>query len=135
MRSVIIGRRNKTDNNDISTDGTDRKARHIQKRDKHSVKKTDRQMDRWWTWTHVYTWVENIAFKQATLSDKISADKSAENLASCRKFCPPKYFVRRKFCPPKFCPIRYSDLWPRYIVEGPPEIGMPSYLVQKHFHK
>ena len=30
------------------------------------------------------------------LSDKISADKSAENLACCRKFCPPK-----------FCPIRY----------------------------
>ena len=37
-----------------------------------------------------------------TLSDKISADKSAENLDSCRKFCPPKNFVRRKFCPPKY---------------------------------
>ena len=36
-----------------------------------------------------------------TLSDKISADKSAENLAYCRKFCPPKNFVGRKFCPPK----------------------------------
>ena len=39
---------------------------------------------------------------QGTLSDKISADKSAENLAWCRKFCPPKNFVRRKFCPPKY---------------------------------
>ena len=32
-----------------------------------------------------------------TLSDKISADKRAENLAWCRKFCPPENFVRRKF--------------------------------------
>ena len=40
-----------------------------------------------------------------TLSDKISADKSAENMACCRKFCPPKNFVRRKFCPPKLCPF------------------------------
>ena len=39
--------------------------------------------------------------KMDTLSDKISADKSAENLAYCRKFCPPKNFVGRKFCPPK----------------------------------
>ena len=37
-----------------------------------------------------------------TLSDKISADKSAEILPCCRKFCPPKNFVRRKFCPPKY---------------------------------
>ena len=28
----------------------------------------------------------------ATLSDKISADQSAENLTYCRKFCPPKHF-------------------------------------------
>ena len=32
-----------------------------------------------------------------TLSDKNSADKSAENYAGCRKFCPPKIFVCRKF--------------------------------------
>ena len=30
-----------------------------------------------------------------TLSDKIPTDKSAENLACCRKLCPPKNFVRR----------------------------------------
>ena len=30
---------------------------------------------------------------QHTLSDKISADKNAEYLACCQKFCPPKYFV------------------------------------------
>ena len=28
-----------------------------------------------------------------TYLDKISADKSAENFARCRKFCPPNYFV------------------------------------------
>ena len=33
--------------------------------------------------------------------DNISADKTAENLTCCRKFCPPKSFVRRKICPPK----------------------------------
>ena len=37
-----------------------------------------------------------------TLSDKISADKTAENLTGCRKFCPPKSFVRRKLCPRKY---------------------------------
>ena len=37
-----------------------------------------------------------------TLSDKISADKTAENLTCCRKFCPPKSFVHRKLCPPKY---------------------------------
>lgn len=31
-----------------------------------------------------------------TLSDKISADKIAENFAWSRKFCPPKNGVRRK---------------------------------------
>ena len=36
-----------------------------------------------------------------TLSDKNSADIIAENLVWCRKFCPPKIYVRRKFCPPK----------------------------------
>ena len=39
-----------------------------------------------------------------------SADKSAEISGLCRKFCPPKNFVRRKFCPPNFCPIRYFNL-------------------------
>ena len=33
----------------------------------------------------------------STLSDKISTDKSAENFPCWRKFCPPKYFVRRNF--------------------------------------
>ena len=37
-----------------------------------------------------------------TLSDKISADKTAENLTCCRIFCPQKSFVRRKFCLPKY---------------------------------
>ena len=37
---------------------------------------------------------------KVTLSDKISADKSAENMACCRTFCPPKNVVNRKFCPP-----------------------------------
>ena len=41
-------------------------------------------------------------YRQGTLSDKISADKTAENLTCYRKFCPPKSFVRRKFCPPKY---------------------------------
>ena len=47
--------------------------------------------------------------KQTTLSDKISADKSAENLALCRKFRPPKNFVRRKLCPPKYFNPTTSD--------------------------
>ena len=38
----------------------------------------------------------------STLSDKFSADKSAENLACCRKFCPPNFFVRRKFYPTRY---------------------------------
>ena len=50
--------------------------------------------------------VDQEAYKcktsSTTLLDKTSADKSAENLASCRKFCPPKCFVRPKFCPPKY---------------------------------
>ena len=33
-------------------------------------------------------------FCDVTLSDKISAEKTAENLTGCRKFSPPKYFVR-----------------------------------------
>ena len=39
--------------------------------------------------------------------EKNSLDKTAENSTWCRKFCPPKNFVRRKFCPPKFCPIMF----------------------------
>ena len=43
-----------------------------------------------------------IKITSHTLSDKISADKTAENLTCCRKFSPTKSFVRRKFCPPKY---------------------------------
>ena len=43
-----------------------------------------------------------VTRKLITLSDKISADKTAENLTCCRKLCPPKGLVRRKFCPPKY---------------------------------
>ena len=38
---------------------------------------------------------ERCTSPRSTLSDKISADKIAENLTCCRKFCPPKIFVRR----------------------------------------
>ena len=37
------------------------------------------------------------ADNECTLSDKISADKTAENVTCCRKLCPPKIFVHRKF--------------------------------------
>ena len=36
---------------------------------------------------------KNVNRVNATLSDKIYADKTAENLTYCRNFCPPKYFV------------------------------------------
>ena len=40
------------------------------------------------SWT---SWILEIYTSMAfTLSDKISADESAENLSCCRKFCPPK---------------------------------------------
>ena len=40
--------------------------------------------------------------EEYTLSEKSSADKTAENLTCCRKFRPPKIFVRQKFFPPKY---------------------------------
>ena len=53
--------------------------------------------------TGLYPWPE-CKFEggiKNRLSDKISANETAENLACCRKFCPPKTLVRRKFCPLK----------------------------------
>ena len=41
------------------------------------------------------------------IDEKISSDKTAEISTWCRKFCPPKNFVRPKFCPTIFYPIRY----------------------------
>ena len=47
--------------------------------------------------------------------EKKSLDKTAENSTWCRKFRPPKNYVRRSFCPPKFCPIRSE--WPFNVSE------------------
>ena len=54
--------------------------------------------------------ISNKCLGQKFGGQKLSADKSAEISGWCRKFCPPKIFVRRKFCPPNFCPIRYSSV-------------------------
>ena len=41
--------------------------------------------------------MEEMFSAQHTLSDNISADKTAENLTCCQKFCPPKIFSAENF--------------------------------------
>ena len=42
--------------------------------------------------------------KNFSKTDKNSADITAENLARCRKLCPPKILSAEYICPPNFCP-------------------------------
>ena len=49
------------------------------------------------------------------ISDKISADKIAENLTCCRKFCLPKILSAEIFCPRKSLTCQINTNLPRQI--------------------